>query len=352
MINISFILVPMAVAAFVISYLDYRKNLVKNRYVAVLLVFGFLFQILQGNLMASPLEIIDVFVLGGLISFLLWFVGILPAGDSKLFTSLLLYFPATYYSHGLILDFLINIFVPVFVFMFIYLLLRSGRKEILESLKSSVSPYRVFMVFVVLIGFAWFIYAPLKILGLDVGYFGLVILLFLGYEILLKVSSGKTEVVFVVLAVLRLILDFQNALTLNFLLNTGFIVLFFLFIRFFALSLSFRFYTESKEIKELKPGMNMASGIKELEGKYKDLSRVKSSLVGYLMDRREDYELRPGKLTEENIEKLEDMAEKDKLEKDKVKVFKKQHFSVFLFVGYFLTFVLGTNFVNVLNLII
>ncbi|MFP4151168.1 MAG: prepilin peptidase [Candidatus Aenigmatarchaeota archaeon] len=346
MFNVSLVLLPMIIAALFISYEDYRENLVRNRYVLTLLAFGFIFQLLQGNLLASPLRVAGIFVFGALVSFFLWFIGILPAGDSKLLTSLLLYFPLTYYSHGLVVDFLINIFVPVFIFMFLYLLLKSDKEKVINSLKKSISPYRIVMIFVILIGFAWFIYAPLKVLGINVGYFGLVILLFLGYEILFRVSSGRTEIAFVVLAVLRVIIDFENALTLNFLFNTSLIVFLFVIIRFFTLSLSFQFYTEKKSIDDLKPGMELASGIKEEGGKYRIMEKIKASLVGYLMDRKEGYDLEPGPLNREKISRLQKLERKENLEGEKVRVFEKQHFSTFIFAGYFLTFVIGTNFAS------
>lgn len=350
-INISPILIPILIASVFIVKQDINERIVKNNYVFTILVFGIIYQLIEGNLLQYPLRILSTFAFGAIFSAFLWSLNILPAGDSKLFTSLLMYFPVDYYTQGLTLDFLINIFVPIFVFLSFYVIYKSKRCVAIESLKNSFKPYRLGMVFVIFIGFAWFIYSPFRLLGVDLGYFGFVILVFIGYELLLRIPSVKTEIILIAMAVIRILLDYKNALTLDFYLNSLSIVLVFVILRFFILQLSFNLFTRKVKIGDLKPGMSPGQGIIQ-EGKNfvrKDL--FSPSLVGYLMEKKEKFVHSIDALGKEDIEKLKKLSEENKLEFNSLKIHEKQPFSFFVFMGFFLTFILGTNFVNYLKLL-
>ncbi len=352
MINFSPVLIVLLLVGIFISIKDYKKGIIDNKHIIILIALGLIFQLLEKNLLAQPLRILGIFAFGGAVSFFLWFIGIFPAGDSKLFTSLFLYFPMEIYSRSLVLDFLTNIFVPVFLFLAIYLLIKSDKNLIVQSIKKSFGLYRLGMLFVIFVGFAWFIYAPLAVLGLDLGYFGLVIFLFLGYELLLKLSSGRTELTFIILAVARIVIDFQYAFTPEFLLNTIIIVTVFAIFRFFFLSLSFESFSVDKKIDDLEPGLKPAEVIEKTEGKFVKKPAVNSSLVGYLADAMEERKIGVEQLTEKDIAELEKLVENEKLESEELKIFRKQHFSSFIFVGYFLTFTLGMGFPEFLGLFI
>ncbi|MFB6088259.1 MAG: prepilin peptidase [Candidatus Aenigmatarchaeota archaeon] len=350
-INISPILIPISIACLFIVKQDIKERLVKNNYVFTILVFGILYKFMNGSLIQYPVEILSIFAFGAIFSFFLWSLSILPAGDSKLFTALLFYFPVGYYTNSLITDFLINIFVPIFVFVSIYLLVKSKKDLAIKSLKNSFSPYRLGMVFIILIGFAWFLYSPLRILGIDIGYLGFVILVFLGYEALLRIPNVKTELILIILAIVRILIDYENALTLDFYINSLIVVLIFVSLRFFVLQLSFNLFTKKVHINDLKPNMSPAEGIQKTGGQFVKKDLFSPSLVGYLMEKKEKFIHAIDFLEERDIKKLKDLVKEDKVDFDNLKVHEKQPFSALVFFGYFVTFILGTNFVNYLKLL-
>lgn len=342
----------MALAGLLICYQDYKHKFVKNKYILVLLSFGLIFQFLRGNLLSNFPLIIGIFTLGATLSFFLWFLGILPAADSKLFTSLLLYFPISYYSRELPLNFLVNVFVPVFVFMTAHLLFKSDKKTIKESLKHSFSIYKIGMIFVIFIGFMWFIYSPLKTMGLDLGYLGMIVLLFIGYELLFRFSSGKTEIIFIVLAVLRVIIDYKNILALEFFINSLIIVGIFLILRFFILKISVLTFSESTKIKNLREGMILGEGIRKSNGEYEKEKIFNTSLIGYLINKKRKYIHPLSALSRKDVERIKKLYDRGNFSFDTVKVHRTQHFSTFVFTGYFLTFIFGTNLPEFIRLFI
>lgn len=350
-IELSLILVPIFIAGIFIVREDLKERVVKNNYVLTILIFGVIYQLLNGSLLEFPVRILSTFAFGALFSGFLWSLNILPAGDSKLFTSLLMYFPAEYYTQELVMDFMINIFVPIFVFISFYVIYKSKKSIAIKSLKKSFKPYRLGMVFIILIGFAWFIYSPFRIFGIDLGYFGFVILVFVGYEILLRIPSVKTEIILILLAIIRIVIDYQNALTLDFYLNSAFIVGIFVVLRFFILQLSFHLFTSRVKIKNLEPGMSPGEGIMKNKNNFSKKSLLNPSLVGYLMDKKEKFIHSIDFLDNNDIRKIRDLNENGEFEFDSIKVHEKQPFSFFVFIGFFITFVLGTNFVSYLKLL-
>ncbi|MFP4117186.1 MAG: prepilin peptidase [Candidatus Aenigmatarchaeota archaeon] len=352
MFQILIFLVIVVFFFFVFSYKDFTRGTIPNRYVALFLVIGFLVQVYQGNIIEEPIRVLGVFLYGALGSFTLWFLGLISAGDSKLLTSLFLYFPFRHYTRALPLDFLINLFVPVFIFLVVYLLLRSDRKAIVKSLVSSFRPYQVAMVFVILVGFSWFVSTFFGFLGLDIGYFGLVLALFMGYELLFRFSSGRTELVFLFLAGLRAALDYKNALTLRFFAYMSLFTLFFVVVRLFTLKLSFRFFSENKDLSELEEGDVLAEGIVEREGEYKKESLLDFSLIGYMRSRKKKFIHGLGPITDEDVQRIKQLYSEGKLHFEKLKVQRTQRFAPFVFFGYFLTFFLGTNFLTFISILV
>ena len=100
----------------IVSYRDKKEGRIPNFYILILLILGLIFQILS-NPNLIPLLMLLSYTFA--ISFLLWFLGIWPAGDAKLFFSLFLFFPSNLLNSSLILDYLVNIFVPIFFFFLV-----------------------------------------------------------------------------------------------------------------------------------------------------------------------------------------------------------------------------------------
>lgn len=353
MINVSGFLILMSIAGIFICYKDYKDGLIKNEYIVSLLIFGILIQIINRTLFNATIQLLTVFVTGAFFSFLLWFVGILPAGDSKLLTTLFLYFPSGYYNNRLILNLLINVFVPIFFFVMFYIIYKSNYKELKDTLVKAFSPYRLLMIFLILTGFSWFLVQPFYMIGLNIGYLGSIILLFVGFEILLKTTSSKPEIVFVLLAIVRFIIDYSNVFSTGFVFYSILIVFIFAFFRLFVLQLSYNFYSYSVDINDLKKGMEPSEGIMKLDnGKYKKVDLFNASLIGYLRDSKDKFLHSLRYLKSEDVESIQKLKEEDKLNFNTLGVFRTQHFSTFLFIGYFITLIFGGNIVGLITYIV
>jgi hypothetical protein len=199
-----------------------------------------------------------------MVSIILWVTYIWPAGDAKLFIAYSSLIPISLFTagnHFLSFEFMINTFVPVFFAMFVYLMLKSKRSEIKKSLKFTFDPYTMFMVFIVIMGFLWFLIKALSFLGMFMNYFVIIILLFVILEILNKIVPINMEYLYMFLVILRLIVDYRTVLTLGYLYEIISMVFAFVIIRYFIIDLGFHGFTVPKKIVELEPGMCPAEGI-------------------------------------------------------------------------------------------
>lgn len=354
MLNLSLIfnflpvLIPLTLINLLISYEDYKEGIIRNEYIAILLVGGALFHILLGDLLAAA----PVFLWGLFVGVLLWFLGIWPAGDAKLFTSLLLYFPPMFYDLQLILQNLVNIFLPIFLVLIVVVLVRSKKELIKNAVKFTTEPYRLFLIVVIFLGLAGFAMDFIRFLGIPGDYFLYLIVLFLFFEIFYFFLSAKTELIFTLIAIARIVLNFETMFTLSYLFDFLSLVGLFLFLRFFILYITYNYYSKKMKIEELEPGMSLAEGIVEKNGDYHKVSFLNISLIGFMMQRKEKFIHSLSFLTEEDVDKIKSLKEEGKLKMKQVLVDKKQHFGAFIFLGYLLTLFLGGSFVQVIKLII
>lgn len=355
MINFSLIidllpvLVPLIFLNLVISYEDFKKGVIKNKYIITLLLGGLIYQFFIGNLFTFSLLQIFLYGLGA--GFLLWFLGIWPAGDAKLFASLLLYFPATFYKSNLIFNYSINIFVPIFLVIASVVLIKN-RGMIKEALEYTLDPYRVFFLVVMLLGFVSFVMDFFKLIGLQGGYFLSLLVLFVAFEIFYWLISVKTELIFTLIAALRIIVDYKTVLTLTYLYDFLSLLALFLFLRFFILYLTYHFFSRKVKIENLEGGMGPAEGIIKRKGKYGKLSFLNISLISYMMQRKENFIHDLVFLTDKDVKTIKQLKEEEKLGFDTLRIDQKQHFASILFFGYLLTLLLNSNFIAQLKLFI
>jgi len=327
---------PLVVAiCLFVSFSDFRYVRIPNYAVLALLLLGIVFQFLSG----PPLVAFAYSVLYGLFScLLLWFVGIWPAGDAKLFWALMFFFPPAYYlSHDLAMDLLFNSFVPIFLFMFFVILYRSKMDVLKEAIAYSLDPYKITMIAVILSGFVWFVSQIIALAGIPENYFVYIIILFAAFELLQKFFTFKTELAFLGFAVLRMVLDFKNVYTLSFVYDFALLMGIFVFFRFFILYLAFKVYTKEVKIEDLEPGVTLAEGIKKDGKEFKKADILEMSLVGFFFKRKEKYIHGLLELSEKDVKKIKKLKEKKKLEFDSVLVNQTQPFAFFIFCGYLLT---------------
>jgi len=308
-------LIPLFVIGIICAYTDFKYGKIKNRWI----VLGFVWVIILYTSLVlfnyfylhqpENFKFLKEMIINGLFTlvtgYLLWNFKLLAAGDSKLLALYAFLIPPEFYSKAYFLHFpsltlLINIFIPLLLFLVIQALffaLRSGvekmknvkekrlfNEEQIKLLKSQVSKiFRMYIIFI-------FIFVILQLVNNQVfKLFGgfiktsspvyLFIFLFVIYRSLFSFISKKKVVSLAMAAAgviygIYLIVNNQTNLLLNILkVSFVFMVLVGLANRFLD------FYIERKEtlkvkIKDLKEGMFLS--MKDLDNELKS----KLSLTG------------------------------------------------------------------------
>lgn len=333
-----------------ISYEDFKKSLIRNKYVLLLLIYALLFQLYFG---IETMLFISTFLSSLIISFLFWYLGMWPAGDAKLFLALSLIFPPLFYKQSfVVMDYLVNCFVPIFFFMVFFLLIKSRADVIKKALKYAFEPYKIVLISVIFLGFAWLFTSILSLLKLPSNFFITIFAMFVAYEILRKFFTAKTETFFVLCAIVRIIIDYNNIYTIPFLYKFFTTLFVFIVLRFFVLHIAYYSYTKKVKISQLKQGMVLAEGMVKRNKKIEKVNFLQTSMIQTLQQRKEKYIHDLGELTKEDVEKIIKLKEEKKIDFNEVLVFQKQPFAVFLLLGYILTLLFQGSFVNWLRMII
>jgi len=358
-------LLPILAFGLISTYWDMKKGIIKNKLILAMLITAVIVHISSILLSPSLFNLLPTFVMNMVFSIfvglLLWVISIWPAGDAKLFIAFSSLIPLGLFgnldSPFVSFDFLINTFVPIFFAMFIFLLVKSKSSAIKKSLKFTFNPYNMFMVFIVVVGFLWFIIKSVAFLGILMNYFVIIIILFVIMEVFNKIVPINLEYAYVFLVIIRLILDYRTVFTLGYLYELISIIFAFVIVRYFVIDLGFHGFTLPKKIEDLKPGMCLAEGIAESEEKgvnYEKKRIIFFSLPQALMEKRKVkfiHGVSFDGLSKKDVEKIKKLRKDGKIPFDEIMVHVSTPFAVFLFIGIVLTIILQTNFVTYLRII-
>ena len=348
------------------TYEDFKRKIIRNKMILLaLLVAPFLhiFQLIQSPEMFSLVpNLLMNFGFSVFSGILLWLINVWPAGDAKLFMGYSLLLPLNVYAvqghHFISFDYIVNMFVPIFVFMFALLLLRSKRSEITDSLKSALEPYRMFMACVVIIGFLWVFMGIFGLMGIPYNYFIIVVVLFVVMEIFERIGTFSLELTFIVTAVIRLLVDYRNVFTFGFLYYLVTVLLAFVIFRYFVVELGFKGYTYSKKISELKPGDCLAEVIVEKKrgGKIEyGKGGIKQFSIPQILKERISkkyiHNISFEGLSKRDVEKIKRLRKEGKIKFDEILVHTSMPFAFFLFLGVLMTIFFNGSFVAFLKTI-
>jgi Flp pilus assembly protein protease CpaA len=320
-----------------ICYHDIRHGIIRNRFILIMFLLGLFYQISFGILLTSAIPVISTVIYGFLISLLLWWLGIWPGGDAKLFAVLLLLFPPGLYLTSPVIPYLVNVFVPFFAFMTGYVLLKSRAGMIGDALRYSLKPYRISFIFLMLVGFMWFFMGLLKLAGIQGDYFITILILFVVYELFSIAMSAKTETLFIGLAAVRAVLDFWNLFSLASLQYFLLIVGSFVFFRFFLLHIAYYAFTNEIKIDKLRPGMILAEGISSEGRGYARVSFLYSSLLEFLRQKRRRFIHSHDELTKSDVRRIKRLRRQGRIKFGDVRICQTQPFAAFILAGYLLT---------------
>lgn len=360
-----FNIIAIVILGIVTSYTDLKRRIIENRVILIGLVaapFLHITQIALNPELASAIPSMMYNLLFAVFAgMLLWYTRIWPAGDAKLFITFTFLLPLNIYNTAgvfISFDFLINTFVPVFFVMLAVLLARSGKKEIMKSLKFALNPYTMLFTIIVILGFLEYLFLFMGFLGIPQNYLIAVVILFAVMEVLNKVSPINLEYLYIILAVVRIITDYRAVFSYAYLYYLLTLLLSFLILRYFVIDLGFRRYTFKKKIKDLKPGICLAEGIyKTKDGdkiEYDKRRIAQFSVVSGLSDRGKDFihGVTFDGLTRKEVDMIKKLKKEGKLHFDEVLVHTITPFALFLFIGVLITVLLGTSFIQYIRMIV
>jgi len=324
-----------------ISIEDLKFGLIKNRYVALLILIGLVSKFFY------PVDIIQfaiVLFYGLVVSVFFWLLEVWPAGDAKFFWALLFFLPANLYANsGIIWGFLTNTFVPVFVVMFFVIVYKSKLRVILASLRAAFNPYTILMLFVMITGFLWFFQQVMNVLSVKVDFLVMLIALFAVFEFFRRYCSFRNELLFIGLAVARVLINYQSVYSVNFFFNSAKFIIVFAFFRFFILKLAFLLYTEEVPIKKLKEGMSLAEGVSKKGKGFKKERLLSTSFIGLIMQKKKKFIHNIESLSTKDVQNLKKLDKDGRLPFASLLVHQVQPFAIFILTGFIITVVCKGN---------
>ena len=335
------------------SYTDIKYGKIKNNIIILTLIFAVLSNLIL-ILKLNPnvdyiIQTVSNILSALFVGYLLWDIGLWTAGDGKLFLAYASLIPIYTYNSASYIPFfqsmniMINTFVPIFLFLFIHLIITTPAHKIKKSLKKSLNLKQATFLGLTIFSFLWVTEIISEIIGIKLNFFLYVLLLFVLIAPLEKLMSRKFYLLLIAISLVRIFFD-KSIFTLDFLKGFLSIALIFIFLRYFILELGFAKFTTPTPINRLKEGMVPAEMIYEKEKRYKKKKMLFFSFFSYLKEKNNKsiLDVKSEGLTRKDIEKIEKLAKKH----PDLKTFQIQQtlpFAPFLFMGAILTIIAKGN---------
>ncbi len=348
------------------SYQDYKENKIRNKWIISALIYSFIvffgivsYSYSQGialNLSYIYDYFLNIFfaLFAGL---LIWYGGLWPAGDAKLFIAYSALIPLSIYKWGYVQHFpafiiLVNTFTPIFIFYFFKLMFKTSVKEKMEVVKGMFNLKFLISSALFIFAFIWIIKLGLNLANkyttLANNIFVIIALLFLILFIFNRVLKVNLLVLCILISVIEIFFDYKSIFTIAYL--NYFLLIFFLFIflRYFVINLGFGFFSKQIYIEDLKPGMIPAENVIKEKNNHIKKKIVPLSFLTGLMDSSEKGRIfRSGSegLTKEEVEKVKRLHSEGYIKDHYTRIFLTIPFAPFMFFGVLLTILYSGNFI-------
>lgn len=332
------------------SYTDIKYGKIRNKAVIFGLVYAILIHLFvifvlkaevnQEYIYGSLLNLLFALILG----FVMWYVGVWTAGDSKLFLAFTALVPLFLYDNGFALkpmNILVNTFFPAFVYYFFKIIIKTSWEEKEKAFRETFRLKVVAAMMIALFVFLWLDRLMIYLFG-SVNFFLNVFLIFVLFVFLERIFTKKVFWVMVFVAAIRLIVD-TSVYSVSFLKMFILYTLLFLFFRLFLLNLSFFKLTKVILISSLKEGMMLAETMNKDKKKYVKAKAVYFSFFDYLKKHKGIFDLPAEGLQKKDILKLKRISKNSGIKK--IRIQETVPFAPFLFFGTILTIISKGNFV-------
>lgn len=339
-----------------ISYYDFKKGEIKNySLLALILVAIFINTYFTGVFIDYPL-LSSLNILGAIVAgVMIWIAGIWSAADAKLFMAIIFLFPVTFYQPqtGYFPGFaiLINSAIPLFLFLFFQVFIKTSLQEKKEALISHLKlsfVLRLLLISSAMFCITFFISYFLKI---RIEYLLWLIFLFLLFWFIEQKLKIRLDYFFIFVVLFSLLFALIFDLPLFTLHSLSFVLIFFLliFFLFIILTLSVSLFTNSVKIDKLKEGMIPAEMIVEEGEKFVKKPITFLTFLVLLRQRAKWKPLigfNPDGLEKEEIEEIRSLGKKGLLKFEELKISLTIPFAPILFFGALLTYFSGGSLID------
>ena len=353
-------LLPMILFLGIItSYQDLRYGKIKNKWI----VFGLIYAIVAYHILFFFSENYSLnishfysLLLNGILAlttgFLLWFMRLWTAGDAKLFFVYMLLIPPTLTLGKIDLqfsDFLINIFVPIGLYLVFSALEKTSLKTKALHFKETLQPKKLITQVLYLFVLIW----PITLITSFVGLQNITILVILIIALLMykikKLFSKKSLTILIGLSLVRLLFD-KNILIVDAWKQFLLLLIFLIIIRFFLIGLSYEAFTKKISLNKIREGMVPAEVIFKSGKTYKKIKitfGIFRSLP--LGKKRYIFQPKPEGLSNEDIKKIHSLIKRIKF--NDIRIQETISFAPFLFIGALLQILLNDNVVTYIRVL-
>ncbi len=333
-----------------ISYWDVKRGRIKNYSLLILVLAAIFINIyFSGTFIKLPLASF-LNILGGIfLGITIWLAGLWSAADAKLFMAINFLFPVTFYKYhpgyfpGIAI--LINSAAPLFLFLFLQIMAKTGLKEKKEALFSHLKPsfiLRLLLTVSAVFCITFLVSSFLKIRTEYLIWLAFLFLLFWLVEQKLKIRLDQFFVIAILSAVLAALIFNLSLFSLQ---NLFFVLalLSLIFFLFVILTLGISLFTHPVKIAKLKEGMIPAEMIVEEKGKF---IKKPITFLNFLAPLRERTRWKPlvgfnpDGLEKEEVKELQSLYEKGLLKFEELKISIAIPFAPILFFGALLTYFL------------
>lgn len=335
-----------------IIYEDLRKGKIKNYSLIILVLVGvFLNFYYSKAFIQQPLSSAINIFFAILVGLIIWWAGFWPAADAKLFISLVILFPVTFFkpSSGYFpaLPILVNSTAPLFFFLILQTLIKTSLRDKMGAVKK--------ILMFSLLGRIFLMVTAIVLLGRLVSFFFQIrlehflwLLLILGlfwlFEEKLKI---RLTYLFISIIIFTLIF-FPQSISSEF-FSLVFILVLLILSALFIINLSTPLFSQKVKINELKEGMILTEMV--LKGKEKFIKKPMTFLA-FLVSLRERskskpiFGYNPDGLKKDEIKRLQELDRARKLEFKEISIAKTLPFAPVLIFGALLTYFLKGSLIE------
>lgn len=367
---LNWLLIPaIVILGIITSYTDIKYGKIKNKWIIIFFLYGiliygiyffysyfadtpFVFSILVGEKEIEYsifIQVLSNLFLSVVFGVVIWLFNIWSAADAKLFIIFSFLMPLTIYTTDFIRYFpgliiaINSIFI--FIFFFIYRVFRKEFKKFKDALKETLtSPKELLNDAQMLFLIHWlmtFIFTYIDRQELTIFFIVGILFIVIYFVRTLGKLVKRFKYIILIAVLLRIIVDFQNIFSIDFLVQFSILFFVFCFLKTLFLKIAETSFQKRIHIEKLKPGMISDTHLVDTGKRIKVQKNSDEKIAGknIIIPSIEG-------LTKEEIDNIQKAYKKNKLDFDSIDITTKTCFAPFLFASALITMILGGSIIT------